>query len=84
MTSILVLDTAKLAEGPIDMIELLFRLRLGIHGSWFPTESLPERKERFVIWREWQRKSCRSSKISPCYCRGPILCYTSRAPSLHL
>lgn len=45
MTSILILDTAKLAEGPIAMIELPFRLRLGIHGSWVPAERLPKRKE---------------------------------------
>ncbi|KAJ5701817.1 hypothetical protein N7488_009365 [Penicillium malachiteum] len=45
LTSILILDTANLAEGPVAMIELPFRLRLGIHGSWVPSESFFERKE---------------------------------------
>jgi carotenoid cleavage dioxygenase len=45
ITSILILDTAKLSEGPVAMIELPFRLRLGIHGSWVPASQLLQRKE---------------------------------------
>ncbi|KAJ5627459.1 hypothetical protein N7528_004886 [Penicillium herquei] len=45
LTSILILDTANLTDGPIAIIELPFRLRLGIHGSWVPSESFVERKE---------------------------------------
>lgn len=34
LTDIAILDTANLAKGPIAIIELPFRLRGGIHGSW--------------------------------------------------
>ncbi|KAJ5669386.1 hypothetical protein N7462_010456 [Penicillium macrosclerotiorum] len=71
ITSILILDTAKLAEGPIAMIELPFRLRLGIHGSWVPAERLPERKELCdmegvtdEILQEFQNKSVTIPKLS--------------------
>jgi hypothetical protein len=45
LSSILVLDTAALERGPIAIIELPFRLRAGIHGSWVPAGDLPEDKE---------------------------------------
>lgn len=79
MTSILILDTAKLAEGPIAMIDLPFRLRLGIHGSWVPAERLLERKELCdmegvteEILQEFQNKPVSLPKLS----------YTSKPPFL--
>ena len=45
LSSVFVLDTATLEDGPVAIIELPFRLRAGIHGSWVPAEDLPERKE---------------------------------------
>ncbi|GME38234.1 putative lignostilbene dioxygenase protein [Neofusicoccum parvum] len=45
LTSIFILDTAKIQEGPIAIIELPFRLRAGIHGSWVQGGDLPEDKE---------------------------------------
>ncbi|EOD45259.1 putative lignostilbene dioxygenase protein [Neofusicoccum parvum UCRNP2] len=45
LTSIFILDTAKIQEGPIAIIELPFRLRAGIHGSWVQGRDLPEDKE---------------------------------------
>jgi len=45
LSSILILDTAKLEEGPIAIIELPFRLRAGIHGTWVPAEEFRERRE---------------------------------------
>jgi len=45
LSSILILDTATLEEGPIAIIELPFRLRAGIHGTWVPAEEFKERKE---------------------------------------
>lgn len=41
LTEIVILDTAKMAEGPIAIIELPFRLRAGIHGSWVMAKDLP-------------------------------------------
>jgi Retinal pigment epithelial membrane protein len=45
LSSILILDTATLEDGPIAIIELPFRLRAGIHGSWVPAAEFQERKE---------------------------------------
>jgi len=45
LSSIFILDTATLETGPIAIIELPFRLRAGIHGSWVPAQDLPERKD---------------------------------------
>ncbi|KAL1604873.1 hypothetical protein SLS60_004413 [Paraconiothyrium brasiliense] len=45
LSSILVLDTDKISSGPIAIIELPFRLRNGIHGSWVPSEELLEDKD---------------------------------------
>lgn len=42
LTEIVILDTAKIADGPIAIIELPFRLRAGIHGSWVMGKDLPE------------------------------------------
>lgn len=41
LSCILILDAQKLAEGPVAIIELPFRLRNGIHGSWVPSTELP-------------------------------------------
>ncbi|BCS26851.1 carotenoid oxygenase family protein [Aspergillus puulaauensis] len=41
LSCILILDAQKLAEGPLAIIELPFRLRNGIHGSWVPSTELP-------------------------------------------
>lgn len=32
-------------EGPIAIVELPFRLRAGIHGSWVPASDFEERKD---------------------------------------
>jgi len=45
LSSVFILDTAALEDGPVAIIELPFRLRAGIHGSWVPGEDLPERKD---------------------------------------
>lgn len=45
LTEIVILDTAKMSAGPIAIIELPFRLRAGIHGSWVMGKDLPEDKE---------------------------------------
>ncbi len=45
LSSIFILDTATLEDGPVAIIELPFRLRAGIHGSWVPAQDLPERKD---------------------------------------
>ena len=45
LTCILILDSAKIEDGPIAIIELPFRLRLGIHGSWVGGDQFNERKE---------------------------------------
>lgn len=42
LTDIVILDTADMAKGPIAIIELPFRLRNGIHGSWVDQKDLPE------------------------------------------
>ncbi len=34
LTSILILDATDIEKGPVAIIELPFRLRNGIHGSW--------------------------------------------------
>lgn len=41
LTEIVILDTEKIAQGPIAIIELPFRLRAGIHGSWVMGSDLP-------------------------------------------
>lgn len=41
LTEIVILDTAKLKDGPIAIIELPFRLRAGIHGTWVMGKDLP-------------------------------------------
>jgi Retinal pigment epithelial membrane protein len=51
LSSILILDTAKLEEGPIAIVELPFRLRAGIHGTWVPAQEFGERKELCDIER---------------------------------
>lgn len=45
LTEIVVLDTAKIAQGPIAIIELPFRLRAGIHGSWVMGSDLPREQD---------------------------------------
>ncbi|KAI1839883.1 hypothetical protein JX266_013905 [Neoarthrinium moseri] len=45
LTDILILDTLKLAEGPISIVSLPFRLRNGIHGTWVPAENLPRKAD---------------------------------------
>lgn len=45
LTEIVILDTAKMAAGPVAIIELPFRLRAGVHGSWVMAKDLPEDKE---------------------------------------
>lgn len=42
---IVIIDTAKIEDGPIAIVELPFRLRSGIHGSWVPAGDFPERKD---------------------------------------
>lgn len=37
----MILDTASIPSGPIAIIELPFRLRAGIHGSWVMSKDLP-------------------------------------------
>ncbi|KAI1381231.1 carotenoid oxygenase [Hypoxylon crocopeplum] len=41
LTNIIILDTLDMAKGPIAVIELPFRLRNGIHGSWVNGKDLP-------------------------------------------
>jgi Retinal pigment epithelial membrane protein len=45
LTDIVILDTAKLTEGPVAIIELPFRLRNGIHGSWVHANDLLPKKD---------------------------------------
>ncbi|POS71000.1 carotenoid oxygenase-1 [Diaporthe helianthi] len=45
LTEIIILDTDKIAQGPIAIIELPFRLRAGIHGSWVMGSDLPQEKD---------------------------------------
>lgn len=45
LSEIVVLDTAKIPQGPVAIIELPFRLRGGIHGSWVMGKDLAEDKE---------------------------------------
>ncbi|KAH6699850.1 carotenoid oxygenase [Leptodontidium sp. MPI-SDFR-AT-0119] len=45
LSSILILDTADIPAGPVAIIELPFRLRNGIHGSWVPAAAFAERKD---------------------------------------
>lgn len=45
LSSIFIFDTAKLQDGPIAIIELPFRLRAGIHGSWVPGTDFLDRKD---------------------------------------
>lgn len=45
LTEIIILDTEKIAQGPIAIIELPFRLRAGIHGSWVMGRDLPQEQE---------------------------------------
>lgn len=42
LTSIIILDAMSLASGPVAIIELPFRLRNGIHGSWVDGRDLPQ------------------------------------------
>ncbi|KAL1848552.1 hypothetical protein Daus18300_013562 [Diaporthe australafricana] len=41
LTNMVILDASRLAEGPVAVIELPFRLRNGIHGSWVDGKDLP-------------------------------------------
>lgn len=45
LTEIVILDTDKIALGPIAIIELPFRLRAGIHGSWVMGSDLPREQD---------------------------------------
>lgn len=45
LTEIVILDTAYIPLGPIAIIELPFRLRAGIHGSWVMSKDLPGSKD---------------------------------------
>lgn len=40
LSCILILDANKLTDGPVAIIELPFRLRNGIHGSWVSATEL--------------------------------------------
>lgn len=44
-TCLLILDSVRIEDGPVAIIELPFRLRAGIHGSWVPASALSERRE---------------------------------------
>lgn len=41
----MILDTASIPQGPIAIIELPFRLRAGIHGSWVMRKDFPKDKD---------------------------------------
>lgn len=41
----MILDTASIPSGPIAIIELPFRLRAGIHGSWVMSKDFPGNKD---------------------------------------
>ncbi|USP79376.1 hypothetical protein yc1106_06650 [Curvularia clavata] len=45
LTSILILDANDISKGPVAIIELPFRLRNGIHGSWVPRSEFPSDKD---------------------------------------
>jgi len=45
LSCILILDTATLEDGPIAIVELPFRLRAGIHGSWVPASEFADRRD---------------------------------------
>lgn len=45
LTEIVILDTAQFSQGPIAVIELPFRLRAGVHGSWVMGTDLPADKD---------------------------------------
>lgn len=45
LSQVVVVDTAKMAEGPVAIIELPFRLRSGIHGTWVMADELPTDKD---------------------------------------
>ncbi len=45
LSSIFILDAANLEAGPVAIIELPFRLRAGIHGSWVAGNELPKDEE---------------------------------------
>lgn len=45
LSEIVILDTANMPAGPVAIIELPFRLRNGIHGSWVMGKDLPEGKD---------------------------------------
>lgn len=45
LSQVVVVDTAKMAEGPIAIIELPFRLRSGIHGTWVMADELATDKD---------------------------------------
>lgn len=45
LTEIVILDTTDIPQGPIAIIELPFRLRAGIHGSWVMGQDLTGDKE---------------------------------------
>jgi carotenoid cleavage dioxygenase-like enzyme len=39
-TELLVLDSLKMADGPIARIKIPFRLRMSLHGNWTPASAL--------------------------------------------
>jgi hypothetical protein len=45
LSSILILDAQKVTSGPVAIIELPFRLRNGIHGSWVQGSDFVEEKD---------------------------------------
>ncbi|KAK7697282.1 hypothetical protein SLS64_013716 [Diaporthe eres] len=45
LSQVVVVDTAKMAEGPVAIIELPFRLRSGIHGTWVMADELATDKD---------------------------------------
>ena len=45
LSQVVVVDTAKVAEGPGAIIELPFRLRSGIHGTWVMADELATDKD---------------------------------------
>ncbi|KAI3392197.1 hypothetical protein diail_6088, partial [Diaporthe ilicicola] len=45
LSQVVVVVTAKMAEGPVAIIELLFRLRSGTHGTWVMADKLAADKD---------------------------------------
>lgn len=75
LTEIVILDTAKMAEGPVAIIELPFRLRAGIHGSWVMAKDLPEDKDlcdMSGVTDELKREFSRDGRHAPGGTNGKV------------